>query len=377
MHILESLSCRTHTDTVRNKISKVVGILYRLKNIFPEYILQTLYNSSIFYCPNYTINDILLSKLHYYGLQNNALRLMKSYLHGRSQYVQIENVKSCSHPVLCGIPQGSVLGPLLFNILINDIPKATSKFKVIMYADDTTLVSHLENFGPLNDINTLEQELNREISKVNTWLLSNELLLNVAKSKFMIFFKHPRTIPKLSISINGNPVEQVTNFNFLGITLDQNITWNDHISKISIKVARVIGIMNKLKHIFPHQILRTLYNSLIHPHLIYGLYIWGFSAKRLTILQKKVVRILARRPYISHTTSIFKDLKILKLKDQYSIQLYKLYHKNTNNLLPSYFNSFTPYYDVEHNHDHILFASSNDQTGIFCAIHQVPISQTD
>ena len=141
------------------------------------------------------------------------------------------------------------------------------------------------------------------------------------------------------------------NFNFLCITLDQNITWNDHISKISIKVARVIGIMNKLKHIFPHQILRTLYNSLIDPYLIYGLYIWGFSLKRLTILQKKVVRILSRRPYISHTTSIFKDLKILKLKDQYSTQLYKLYHKNTNNLLPSYFNSFTPYYEFEHNHD--------------------------
>ena len=123
-----------------------------------------------------------------------------------------------------------------------------------MYADDTTLVSHFENFGPMNDINTLKQELNREISKVNTWLLSNKLLLNVAKSKFIIFFKHPRTIPKLSISINGNPVEQVTNFDFLGITLDQNITWNDHISKISIKVARVIGIMNKLKHIFPHHL---------------------------------------------------------------------------------------------------------------------------
>ena len=116
-------------------------------------------------------------------------------------------------------------------------------------------------------------------------------------------------------------------------------------------MARVIGIMNKLKHIFPHQTLRTLYNSLIHPHLIYGLYIWGFFPKRLTILQNKAVRILARRPYISHTTSIFKDLKILKLEDQYSIQLYKRYHKNTNDLLPSFFNSFTTYYDVEHNHD--------------------------
>ena len=173
--------------------------------------------------------DILLFKLQYYGLQANALLLLKSYLYERSQYVQIENVKSCSHPVSCGIPQGSVLGPLLFNILINDIPKATTKFNIIMYADDTALVSHLENFGPVNDTNTSEQELNKEISKVNTWLLCNKLLLNVAKSKFMIFFKHPRTIPKLKLSINGNQVEQVTNFNFLGITIDQNLTWKDHI----------------------------------------------------------------------------------------------------------------------------------------------------
>ena len=91
--------------------------------------------------------DILLSKLHYYCLQNNALRLLESYLHRRSQYVQIENFKSCSYPVLCDIPQGSVLETLLFNILINDILKATSKHKVNMYADDTTLVSHLKNFG--------------------------------------------------------------------------------------------------------------------------------------------------------------------------------------------------------------------------------------
>ena len=118
------------------------------------------------------------------------------------------------------------------------------------------------------------------------------------------------------------------------------------------KIARVIGIMNKLKHILPHQILQTLYNSPIHPHFIYGLYIWGFCPKRLTVRQKKAVRILARRPCISYSTSIFKNLNILKLKDQYSIQLYQLYHKNTNNLLPSYFNSFTPYYNnVEHTHD--------------------------
>ena len=235
--------------------------------------------------------DILLSKLKFYGLQNNAFQLLKIYLSDRSQYVQIDNVKSNPQTVLCGILQGSVLGPLLFNSCINDIINVTRKFTFIMYADDTTLVSHLENFGATNS--AIEDGLNQKNSKVNTWLLSNKLVLNVGKSKFMLFFKHPKILPTLNLSINDNPIEQVTNFNFLGITIDQNITWNDYISKISIKVARVIGILNKLKHIFPHEIMRTIYNSLIHPHLIYGLYLWGFSPKRLTVLQKKAVRILS------------------------------------------------------------------------------------
>ena len=214
-----------------------------------------------------------------------------------------------------------------------------------MYADDTTLVSHLENFGSMNDTNTLEQELNKEISKVNAWLLSNKLLLNVAKSKFMIFFKHPRTIPKLNISTNGNQVEQVNNFNFLGITIDQNLTWNDHISKISLQVARVIGIMNKLKRIFSNQILRTLYNSLIHPHFIYGLYIWGIFPKTFNNTAKESCQKISSKTIHITYYLYLKNLKIFKLKDQYSIQLYKLYHKNTNNFLPSYFKSFTSYYN--------------------------------
>ena len=129
-------------------------------------------------------------------------------------------------------------------------------FTLIMYADDTTLVSHLENFGATNI--AIEDGLNQEISKVNTWLLSNKLVLNVAKSKFMLNFKHPKIEPTLNLSINDNPVEQVINFNFLGIAIDQNITWSDHISKISIKVARVKGILNKLKDVFFHNILRSI-----------------------------------------------------------------------------------------------------------------------
>ena len=265
--------------------------------------------------------------------------------------MQLGDVKSSTHAVVCGIPQGSVLGPLLFNIYINDITKATSKFNVIMYADDTTLVSTLKNFGALNNIAVIEDEINREITKISHWLHSNKLLLNTAKSKFMVFFKHPKAILKLKLTINDNPIEQVTEFNFLGITIDQNVTWNAHITKTSIKIARVIGILHKLRHSFPQRILQLIYNSLIHPHLIYGLYLWGFNPKRLTTLQKRAVRILALRPYLSRSTPLFKSLKILKLEDLYIIQLYKLYYKNVNNLLPSYFQSFTPQFNDGHHHD--------------------------
>ena len=121
----------------------------------------------------------------------------------------------------------------------------------------------------------------------------------------------------------------------------------------SIKIARVIGILRKLKRIFPRHILRLIYNSLIHPHLIYGLNLWGFKQKRISVLQKKAIRIIAFQPYISHSTSAFKELQILMLKDLHYIQLYKIYYKNVNNLLPAYFRRFTPNYndDVDHNHD--------------------------
>ena len=142
--------------------------------------------------------DILLSNLKYYGLQWNALQLLKRYISGICQYVQLGDVKSSTHAVVCGIPQGSVLGPLLFNMFINDITKATSKFNIIMYADDTTLVSTLEIFGALNNIAVIEDEINREISRISHWLHNNKLFLNTAKSKFMVFLNTPK--PFLSLN---------------------------------------------------------------------------------------------------------------------------------------------------------------------------------
>ena len=137
---------------------------------------------------------ILLSKLKYYGLNDNAIKLLKNYLPDRDQYVQLGNFKSQYHNISCGIPQGSVMGPLLFNIVINDLPSATKNFDFVMYADDTTLVSTLETFGRTCNVKEIERNINIEISKVTTWLQRNKLQLNVSKSKFMMFFLN---IPRL------------------------------------------------------------------------------------------------------------------------------------------------------------------------------------
>ena len=188
-----------------------------------------------------------------------------------------------------------------------------------MYAGDTTLTSILGNFGKLTDVERLQRELSEEISKIYCWLFSNKLTLNTAKSMFMIFFKHPKVIPRLNFKISGNAIDQVAEFNFLGINIDQTITWKSHVT----------GVLNKVKHIFPQHILLTIYNSLIQPHLIYGLYLWGLNCKRLIILQKKAVRILTFKPYISHSMPIFNYLKILQLEDLYTMQLYKFYYKIT------------------------------------------------
>ena len=132
-----------------------------------------------------------MSKLKFYGLDDKAINLLKSYLSN--------NFKSNHHLISRGTPQGSVIGPLLFNIVINDLINGIAKFDHVMYADDTTLISTLENFGPTNYAKELEQNINDEISKVASWLQCNKLKLNVSKSKFMLFYKHPKVVLKLTL----------------------------------------------------------------------------------------------------------------------------------------------------------------------------------
>ena len=236
-----------------------------------------------------------------------------------------------------GVPQGSILGPLLFSIYINDLPKTCPKFHCIMYADDTTLYSFLENF----ESNDVEREINCELDKVNLWLKANKLSLNVTKTKCMFFHKR-KTLPLINLSINNAKVENVIKFNYLGFMLDECLSWNAHIEMIGIKISKAIGIISHLKLIYPQRILFTLYNSLIISHMLYGILLWGKSdnVHRIEKLQKKAMRIISYSRPLEHTEPLFKAFNLLKLNDIYTLKLLKFFYKLSNNSLPPYFDSY-------------------------------------
>ena len=171
------------------------------------------------------------------------------------------------------------------------------------------------------------------------WLAINKLSLNVQKTKFMLFHFHQRDISHIvpDLHINNHTLERVSEFNFLGLTIDENFTWNSHIQKISNKVSRALGVMSRLKRFLPSTILRLLYNSLVLPHLQYSILAWGFKNSRLTKLQKRAVRIICGSKYNAHTEPLFKKLNLLRLEDIFKLNVLKFLYKFEQNTLPVYF----------------------------------------
>ena len=207
-----------------------------------------------------------------------------------------------------------------------------------MYADDTTLYCNIsQNIG--------EEVINAELSKIWEWLGANKLSLNIAKTKYMVFHTSRRNVIYPNLKVNNSNIERVTQFNFLGVILHSHMTWNKHINHISTKIARSIGILYRLRNVYPESVLITIYNTLILPHFHYCLLLWGSVVKEnhsLHLLQKKALRIITYSDYLAHTEPLCRRLRILKISDMFSVALWKFYYKLMNNKLPEYFSFMKP-----------------------------------
>ena len=269
-------------------------------------------------------------KLQYYGITGTALDWFRSYLTEHYQYVDYNGASSSMKLLATGVPQGSILGPLLFIIYMNDIHTVSNNLNFILYADDTTLASPLCSFtyGGYHDINRVSTLINSEITKISEWLSVNKLSLNANKTKFMIFHNYQKVmtdsdIPQLEI--NNTPIERVTEFNFLGITINEFMNWGSHSLKIANKICRTLGVMNFLKRYLPLSALKIMYDSLILSRIQFGITCWGFEWGRLAKLKKRAVRIIANSKYNAHTEPLFKDLHLLKITDIFDVQCMKFW----------------------------------------------------
>ena len=338
-------------------------------------------------------HNILLHKLRHYGIRGTCLALLKSYLSERKQFVEFNGVKFSLANITTGVPQGSILGPLLFIIYTNDISNACDIFKSIVYADDTTLMSTLSAFNSHGE-NTVSDNINELLAKIDVkkskfmlfYTVSDNIKaelakINVKKSKFMLFYMPGRNLQISNLHVNNIKLECLDSFNFLGITIDTHLTWEEHINLIANNISRTVDVIDRLKNYIPENALLTIYNTLIIPHLNYGILTWEFITDKILKIHKKAVRSITLSKYNAHTEPIFKTLKLLKINDIFRCQTLKFCYKLINGNLPVYFNHGDWYSPIGNIHcyntrgqNKLFIYRKNHEFAKRCLLHEVIIT---
>lgn len=284
-----------------------------------------------------TVNHtILLEKLYFYGIRGVAWNWIKSYLSNRQQFVTYENVQSEPKLIKCGVPQGSILGPLLFLIYINDLSLISDNLFKIMFADDTSM------FLSGKSLPDIERTVNNDLINVSTWLKSNKLSLNIDKTHFIVFSpKRYSNYYSPKINIDNHLISEVKHTKFLGVYVDNKLSWKVHLNHICSKIAKGIGILYRAKPLLNKRTLLSLYYSFVYPHLSYCIVIWGKAnqclLQPLIKLQKRAVKCIDNS---KKSAPVFSKYNILQLFNIYRYETTLFMYKFKCNNLPSIFDNW-------------------------------------
>ena len=270
-------------------------------------------------------HNILLNKLDHYGIRGVANNWFKSYLSNRKQFVTINGVNSDLQSMKFGVPPGSVLGPLLFLIYINDLHSAIKFCTTRHFADDTNLV--IKN----KSMKQLKKQLNFDLCKLVSWLKANKISLNKSKTE-MLIFRHPnKTLDYvLKIKLDGKKIYPSKYVKYLGILIDPYLNLSYHIDLLAPKLSRANGILSKLRHFVTIDNLRNIYFGIFSSILTSSAQIWGQHhnnhVKRVIKLQDKSIRIINFAEYREPTLNLYKKSKILKFTDNITLNNYMYVH---------------------------------------------------
>ena len=278
-------------------------------------------------------HETLLAKLSYYGIRGIPNKWFRSYLSGRSQFVTVSGLKSEIKLMLHGVPQGSVLGPLLFLLYINDLHFSIRTSETYHFADDT----HLLNFS--KTVWSLCGRVNSDLRILVEWLKANKISLNANKTEFIIFRspqKQLDCIPRLKLS--RKTLTPSSSIKYLGVHLDEHLNWKSHVTVTSKKLQRANGVLSKLRHFMPQQSVLNVYHALFASHMRYACQVWGLCDNHIThrvaVLQNIACRLMTFSEPRTSATPLYRELGILKFFDQVKVQNTLFIHSYLSSQLP-------------------------------------------